>query len=458
MTSVRITPRYGNIDAAVSGGVGVPGGGVTPPAAASHLHNNLDLLQRLTFDVDTYLLVSGAKVKAGYADSAAEAAHAADADAADYATQSGNADTWDGSHKGDLLDQPVRTTDEVAHKSVTAEAFKSKGYVAGGFAGAGSKMDDEGIETDNLVVRKSMTVTELLADRISATVGKSIKTIANGKAIAVEEAATSYKISLETDGGTLPITFGLDDQVMCHRLTGKSISYYWRRCTAIGAGYIELSKTDCDAGSGVPAAGDELVTMGNKTNAARQNFIIEDGPGLTIDMYKGCKTYELAPYFQGRFGDLTDKGIDNLGIIVKAGRFENVTIGPGASGLENLEEWQAKQELIDSANSKIDNLKIGGVNLIRLDPAQWEAGAITVDTGSLVASTSDIRTISAFGVVAGEEYTLSVQDGVSSFSLFFYDDAGNYIEEVAQPPAYPSFFEEGVLKEKSLLDNDENLL
>lgn len=315
--------------------------------AANEVINN-EVLKSLSRDSDGYIREGGRKLKVGFADHAANADHAK---AADHATYSEDSNLWDGSNKADLIDQPVRTTDEVVYKAVKAAKFTSTNYVGGGFGGAGSKIDGNGAEFDNLIVRKSMIVMELIVEKISAVIGKTVQTCASGKVVSVEELSDRFRLYLETDGGTIPITFQTGDQVRCQRFDGKNVAYYWRLCTTIGAGYIDLSKTDADTNSGTPSAGDDIVTMGCRTAGKRQNFILSDGPGLTIDLYKGCCTYSLGPYFHGRFGDLTEKGISDLGIIVNAGRFSNVVIGGGSSGLENLQEWAGKQMAINNAVS-----------------------------------------------------------------------------------------------------------
>lgn len=129
-------------------------------------------------------------------------------------------------------------------------------------------------------------------------------------------------------------------------------------------------------------------------------------------------------------------------------------IGAGSSGLENLSEWSSKQKSID----RIDNLKIGGVNLIRLDTDLWEQGAIDVDAGGDKVSTSDVRTKDRFSIEGSQEYTISTVDPTAKVSLFFYDAAGSFIGEQASPVGYDSFFEAGTLKDKTVLTDNENLI
>ena len=86
--------------------------------------------------------------------------------------------------------------------------------------------------------------------------------------IRVEEQADSYRCFFEsTDGDrTIANEFVVGDQARSQTFNIKEgvhenvkNTYYWRLVTAVGDDYIDLSKTDCDAGSGVPSEGDDIV-------------------------------------------------------------------------------------------------------------------------------------------------------------------------------------------------------
>ena len=73
-------------------------------------------------------------------------------------------------------------------------------------------------------------------------------------------------------------------------------TYYWRLVTGVGDNYIDLSKTDCDTGSTVPAAGDEIVQLGNRDDAsARRPSSLRaygnDAP--YIKMYRGINFLQV---------------------------------------------------------------------------------------------------------------------------------------------------------------------
>lgn len=112
--------------------------------------------------------------------------------------------------------------------------------------------------------------------------------------------ATVWRCRLRTDDGkqTVSNDFAVGDLVQCRTFnlaTGQR--YWWRRCVGTGADYIDLSMTDCAAGSDAPMAGDAAVAIGNAFNAERQSAISLAAYGLgspSITLYQGIRTYSTA--------------------------------------------------------------------------------------------------------------------------------------------------------------------
>lgn len=164
---------------------------------------------------------------------------------------------------------------------------------------------DSYLEVDRMMVRKVATFVQLLIQKIRAVGGQIILSPATMSCSRVEEHDTFYRCYFEnTDGAkTIAQEFAAGDQARCQTFNVKegvsenvSNQYYWRLVTAVGDDYIDLSKTDCDAGSTVPQAGDDIVQLGNRTDAARQSAIVlsaygNDAPYLK--MYRGIDSYEL---------------------------------------------------------------------------------------------------------------------------------------------------------------------
>lgn len=169
-----------------------------------------------------------------------------------------------------------------------------------------SKTGDSYLEVDHMLARKSATFIELLIQRLRQVGGQIILSPASMSCSKVEEYDTFYRCYFEnTDGEkTIVQEFVVGDQARSQTFNIKpgvhenvSNTYYWRLVTSIGDNYIDLSKSDCDAGSAAPQVGDDIVQLGNRTDKARQNAIVlaaygNDTPSFR--QYAGIDSYSLA--------------------------------------------------------------------------------------------------------------------------------------------------------------------
>ncbi len=132
--------------------------------------------------------------------------------------------------------------------------------------------------------------------------------------------AEAYRCYIKKDDGTTSTEnwWRVDDQARCQTFNieegthyNVSNTFYWRRVVAVGSeiiykgeddtegetyDYIDLSASDCITGSTIPAAGDNVVQMGNRTVASRQGFIAmevagENAPAIKI--YRNVNSYSL---------------------------------------------------------------------------------------------------------------------------------------------------------------------
>lgn len=171
------------------------------------------------------------------------------------------------------------------------------------------KQDSTGksyLEIDKLFVRLKAVFSALEIMELTYSGGNYIFGPAGARCTRVEEFDTYYRCYFTADDGSKKVKnkFRVDDFVQCREDNieegaheNVSNKYYWRRCIGIGDGYIDLSKDDCDMISAdIPTEGDNMVTIGNRTDASRQNVIIisvygEGSP--SIIQYKGIDTYSL---------------------------------------------------------------------------------------------------------------------------------------------------------------------
>ncbi len=149
-----------------------------------------------------------------------------------------------------------------------------------GLTGEGFKLykalnGDWNLELDNLTIRKAMTIFELIISKVRAVNGGLVVSLANGRVKSVSEDSTSYVLGIEGD-----MTFVADDLVRCQVFSPSGAKYYWVRILSVSGDAITIPKSEFPVGI-VPAVGDDLVQMGNKTNTARQGVLYltasEDG-------------------------------------------------------------------------------------------------------------------------------------------------------------------------------------
>lgn len=204
-----------------------------------------------------------------------------------------------------------------------------------GFTGEGWRIDSDGnLTLENLTVRSTMRVFELLVQQVKATGGEIIVSPANGKIKAVTE---------EEGGGTggfplaFPVTFPqvqgdmyvctiddgenesgsfsygnmfkVGDWVRCQRWnkTLNTIHSYWVCVAKIDGNDIYLPKNQFTQGN-APEVGDELVLMGSASDTTRQGVIsisaTDDGhPRITV--LNGINSPNLSGCTRLVLGDLS---------------------------------------------------------------------------------------------------------------------------------------------------------
>ena len=200
----------------------------------------------------------------------------------------------------------VDNTADIMH-GIIRQYLSSDKFVSG-FLGEGFKVwqDAAGLwhgELDMLTVRKVFTVFELVVQKVVHQGGMVIRSAAGGKLTKVTDGGSYWKCAQDSTDD-----FVQHEQVLCQVFTGTKMKRYWRLVTSAGAGYFNLSKTDCETGSATPEAGDEVAVLGNRTNAARQSAQIDCAVGANApyrDDYAGINSYSLAGKLVTRTGNLS---------------------------------------------------------------------------------------------------------------------------------------------------------
>lgn len=258
------------------------GGGV------GHTHKNIDLLNMLSY-IQEYLLVNGKKIKARYADTAGSVAEG----------------TYIRKDQPDETNYLLKLLGGLISDNIQSQDFTT-GALGAGFC---LKKDDNGdsyLEVDRALFRKTATFIELLIQKLRHVGGQIILSPASMTCAEVEEHDTFYRCYFETTDGdkTIEQEFVTGDQARCQTFNIRegvsenvSNTYYWRLVVGVGDNYIDLSKTDCDAGSTVPQAGDDIVLLGNRTDVTRQGAVVLSAYGNDapyIKMYRGINSYNMS--------------------------------------------------------------------------------------------------------------------------------------------------------------------
>lgn len=200
-----------------------------------------------------------------------------------------------------------------------SDVFQNSTFTSGALgSGFQFKRDTNGDsygEIDHLRVRKELLVTQLTIDEIKSVGGSVLLSLASLEATNVEDKGTYYRVYYDNQDGKLKNQFAVNDQAICQTFNGGAIKRYWRLITSVGANYIDLSKTDAEAGSKLPEKGDAIIQLGNRTNINRQSAILlssygSDSPSIKqygeINNYsmEGKEVTKISPsgnYFEGDF-------------------------------------------------------------------------------------------------------------------------------------------------------------
>lgn len=217
------------------------------------------------------------------------------------------ADIWakGNTHTLNLLVQALAKTYDLNVEHV-ATLFQTivKDYISSerfipGLMGEGMKLykainGDWNLEIDNAVVRKAMTIFELIISKVRAVNGGLVISSANGRVKSISETSGDpayYVLGIEGD-----MMFVTDDLVRCQVYTSGHVKYYWVPVASVNDDSILILKSVFPNGT-TPAVGDDLVQMGNLTNPSRQGILYltasEDGKPR-ISVLDGVNSTSLA--------------------------------------------------------------------------------------------------------------------------------------------------------------------
>ena len=330
----------------------------------------------------------------------------------------------------EYIDQPVRTTDDVKFNSVvakesiktgkvTAEEVVSENFTSG-LLGVGHRLWNGVLEISELIVRKTMHVFEIIVQKVTSVNGSMLTTPGGGVRISeVEELEDGYKCLFNNDDGTIPNPFIVGDQALHQVFTGKNIGRYWRLVTEVGDNYFILSKTDCEAGSGIPRVEDEIIQFGNRTDKNRQNAVLTTSYGSDAPYtayYSNVNSYSLEGKEDVREGNLRGINDPDFGQLQGSGFYgKHVYL----KGIFRLLSGKTVEESIGDVQSNLDNLQVGETNLLDNSNKGWK------NTGYPIATIY----LGDYKPKEGEECTIVIKGklGVDKSYFGVYNSGGSVV-------------------------------
>lgn len=181
-----------------------------------------------------------------------------------------------------------------------------------GSTGAGIYADAQGnwhIEGDYFHIRKKLTAEEVEIMKSTHIRGKVINSPGSFTVYKVEKIDGGWRCYFKQkdgEGRTVSNTMAVDDYAYCETFnltdqSGKLSNHYWhRRVFGLGTDYVDIcdnsNSDDYASGSDEPQVGDEVSTLGNRTNPERQHAIIQSAAGTGSPyyrMYVGIDSFSL---------------------------------------------------------------------------------------------------------------------------------------------------------------------
>lgn len=331
--------------------------------------------------------------------------------------------------------------------TIVKDYISSESFVSG-FGGEGMKIykavtGDWNMEIDNLTVRKIFSVFELVVQKITYQGGMIIRSAAGGKLTKVIDGGSYWRCEHDSTDD-----FVQDDQIICQAFTGTATKRYWRLVTSAGAGYFNLSKVDCEEGSGIPETGDNVAVLGNRTNTARQKAQIDCAVGDSApyrDDYDGINSYSLVNRLITRIGNLNGITDAVFGVLTGSGLYgTNVYL----KGTFVLHSGKKIEEAIDDVkndlNGRITDVetnfeiregqissKIKEVNIAVSNVKQSETNAFgSASSASSSATTAGQKAADASGSAASAGVSANNASKSATDAQGAATNAGKILEEV----------------------------
>ena len=289
--------------------------------------------------------------------------------------------------------------------------LNDSGEFISGFAGSGWKLemedgessDDQGVytmELDNLTIRRSLTVYELIVNKIRANNGAFMVSAGVITLIGAVEDGAYYNMQFDDDDGNITCPFIVNDIVRVQSWNGRGIKYYTAEVVEVHDLYFRVQIID---GTGIPDKGDVVVQAGysSSDHDERQGFIYmtsSDTDAPYIDILSDVVDEDWSGHTRVRLGNLDGIGsLSGFGLYVNNGEIANFTINA-----EELHFYDGvDQHLYLNNDVKASGYYGRGLTL-------YDAGADHATKEIMAVSLGQIRPINTIEFGATEEYGFEV--------------------------------------------------
>lgn len=170
-------------------------------------------------------------------------------------------------------------------------------------------------EVDFLNVRKKANFNEIDVQKTSGVGGELVVSCAASEIASVEEHDDFYRCFLKVSDGNGDDAFNLfavGDLVRAQSFDSLAPVFWWRKAVEVGSDYVDLSKSACAEGSGVPRAGENIVQLGNTDDSSRRGAQVlscygTNAPAFRI--YDGISDFSLEGCLRSGFETIGGKAV-----------------------------------------------------------------------------------------------------------------------------------------------------
>ena len=263
-----------------------------------------------------------------------------------------------------------------------------------GWAGSGWRLDygisqagKSHFEVDNLTVRGTMSVYELLLNQIRATNGNVITSDA-----AKVESASGNQITFEDPSNHNVCPFAINDLIIAQSWdnAGTTIRQVQATVTAVSGRTVTVSYN-----TGTAQKGDTFVRVGNTSNTARQGLVYtvtSDNYAPYIDIINGVNSWSAwssSTKTKARYGNLAGITDANFGALSGYGLYAQNVYLKGRFYLTTL-----SQTLEDALNTKVSQTDFNNLSntvATHTTQIQQNANAITLKANKTYADSLNNR-------------------------------------------------------------------